>query len=85
MRCRLSISLFALSLINAATELCDASDAGIAKAEFTPVDCKACEQQARKSYVALSLSACPGTVYPSTHKAPVSRVTASLQQIPLLP
>lgn len=45
MRCRLSILVFALSLINATSELCDARDAGKAKV------CFICEQQACKSYV----------------------------------
>lgn len=39
MRCCLLISQFALALINAATELCDVSDAGVAKVHLTPVDC----------------------------------------------
>lgn len=67
------ISLFAFSLINATTELCDASDITIAKVYFIPADSKSSDCSNSQIW-----APSPGTIYPNTRTMAFCTAAASL-------
>lgn len=67
------VSLFAFSLINATTELCDASDITIAKVYFIPADSKSSDCSNSQIW-----APSPGTIYPNTRKMAFCTAAASL-------